>query len=71
MRFGILELVGLFLVVIGCGTVTAAASMVAVALGVLSAGVFLLFGGAVVVFVAVSLERAVAVSPPKPSGERP
>lgn len=68
MRFGILELVGLFLVVVGAGAVVGAAAMVSVALGVLVAGVFLLFGGAVVVFVAASLEKAATVA--KPGGDR-
>ena len=66
MRFGILELVGLFLVVIGAGTVVGAASLVSVALAVLVAGVFLLFGGALVVYVAATLERAAVAKP----GER-
>ena len=69
MRFGILELVGLFLVVVGCGTTVAAASMVAVAFGVLVAGVFLLFGGALVVYVAATLEKAAKATAAKP-GER-
>ena len=67
MRFGILELIGLFLVVVGAGAVVAAAAMVSPALGALASGIFLLFFGALTVYVATALEKATA---PKP-GERP
>lgn len=58
MKFQIIEILGLFLLVVGAGTVVAAAAMVAVALGVLVAGAFLLLGGGLTVYVAASLERA-------------
>lgn len=68
MKFGILEIVGLFLIVIGCGSVVGAASLVSIALAVLTAGVFLMFAGVLVVYVAATLSK---VPPPKPTvGDR-
>lgn len=64
MNAGIAEIVGLFLVIVGCGTVVAAASLVSVALAVLAAGCFLLLGGVLVVYVAATLDR-------KPPGGKP
>lgn len=58
MRFGLFEILGVFLAVVGCGTVVAAASFVSVGLAVLAAGCFLLAGGFVIVYVASALESA-------------
>lgn len=66
MTAGLVEIVGLFLVVIGCGTIVAAASLVSVALAVLAAGVFLIAFGVVAVYVASTLEKPVPV--PRPGG---
>ena len=57
MNHGIAEILGLFLVVVGCGTIVAAASLVSVALAVLAAGLFLVLGGVLAVYVAAVLER--------------
>lgn len=56
MQNGLIEIIGLFLVVVGAGGVVAAACMVAVALGVLAAGVFILLGGLIAVYVANARE---------------
>lgn len=58
MRFGLFEILGVFLTVVGCGTIVAAASFVSVALAVLAAGVFLVVAGIVVVYVTSALEAA-------------
>jgi hypothetical protein len=58
---GVVEIVGLFLVIVGCGTIVAAAAMVSTALAVLTAGGFIVLAGVLAVFVALQLERA-----PKP-----
>lgn len=52
----IVELAGIFLLVIGCGCVVAAASMVSVALAALAAGVFVIFAGALMVYAANAAE---------------
>lgn len=57
MNAGIAEILGLFLVVIGCGTIVAAASLVSTALAVLAAGLFLMLGGVLVVYVAAVVGR--------------
>jgi hypothetical protein len=57
VRFGIIEMVGLFLVVVGCGLIVGAAALVSVALAWLAAGLFLVLGGSVAVYVAVALEQ--------------
>lgn len=56
MRFGLFEILGVFLVVVGCGTVVAAASFVSTGLAVLAAGAFLITGGIVVVYLVAALE---------------
>ncbi len=56
MPHQIAELLGVFIIVVGCGTIVGAASMVSVALAVLAAGVFLVAGGIVAVYVAAALE---------------
>lgn len=63
MTRNIAELVGLFLVIIGCGCVVGAASMISIALAVLAAGVFLLFAGTVTVYVANASRAATAPAP--------
>lgn len=69
MKFGILEIVGIFLALVGCGAVVASASMVSTALAVLTAGTFLILFGVIAVYVAVSLDAAAQVAAAKP-GER-
>jgi membrane protein implicated in regulation of membrane protease activity len=66
---GIAEIVGLFLVIVGCGTIVAAASLVSTALAVLAAGLFLVLGGALAVYAAAVLERQAKATPPR-VGER-
>lgn len=63
MTAGLVEIVGLFLVVVGCGTIVGAASLVSVALAVLAAGVFLIAFGVVAVYVATALEKRATVAP--------
>lgn len=64
MNAGIAEILGLFLVIVGCGTIVAAASLVATALAVLAAGLFLVLGGVLAVYVAAVVDRnAKAVAP--------
>lgn len=58
MHVGIIEIVGLFLVVIGCGTIVGAAALVSTALAVLTAGAFIVLAGVIAVYVALTLERA-------------
>lgn len=69
MKFGILEILGLFLVVLGGGSGIAAAAMVSVALAVLVTAVLLVFGGVTLVYVATVLSKAEA-TPAKPGGDR-
>ena len=57
MKFGILEIVGLFVIVAGCGLMVGAAALVSTALAVLVSGFFLLLFGVVCVYVAVSLDQ--------------
>lgn len=70
MNTGIAEILGLFLIVIGCGTIVAAASLVSTALAVLAAGCFLLLGGVLVAYVATVLERNAKAAAPPRAGER-
>lgn len=67
MPHQIAELLGVLAVVVGCGTIVAAASMVSVALAVLAAGIFLVTGGIVAVYVAAVLDSASRRKP----GDRP
>ncbi len=62
-KYGVLEILGLFLAVAGAGTIVGAASLVSLALAVLVAGFFLLLAGVLVVYVAATLERAAAAPP--------
>jgi len=65
MNAGLLEIVGLFLVVVGCGFVVGAAALVSVPLAVLAAGVFVVLGGIVAVYVAAQLEAKARATVPK------
>jgi len=69
MRNGLLEIVGLFLVVVGACGLVGAAALVSVALAVTVAALFVMLAGVIVVYVATTLERA-EKSKAKP-GERP
>lgn len=62
MRAGIIEIVGLFLVIVGMCGVVGAASMVSIPLAVVAASAFILLGGIIAVFVAVQLEKADAAA---------
>lgn len=63
MNAGILEIVGLFLAVVGCAALVAAAALVSTALAVAVAGAFTVLGGVIAVYVALQLERATKVPP--------
>lgn len=65
MNAGLLEIVGLFLVVVGCGFVVGAAALISLPLAVLAAGVFVILGGIVAVYVAAQLEVKARAVPPK------
>lgn len=67
MQHGILEILGLFLVVVGAGAIVGAAALISTALAVLAAGAFLMLGGLLTVYVAVTLERT---AKPRPVAER-
>ncbi|HEY1178599.1 MAG TPA: hypothetical protein VGF17_20790 [Phytomonospora sp.] len=67
MKLGILEIVGLFLVVVGCGAIVAAASMWSIALAVLVAGLFLVLGGVLVAYAAAVSAQAAGQG--RPGGE--
>jgi membrane protein implicated in regulation of membrane protease activity len=58
MKFGLMELAGAFLLVIGIGSAVAAASMVSTALAVLGVGVVLIFAAVMLIYVAATMERA-------------
>lgn len=68
MNAGIAEILGLFLVVVGCGVIVGAASLVSTALAVLAAGLFLVLGGILVAYVAVVMERNAKAAPQRPGG---
>jgi hypothetical protein len=57
MKYTLLEVLGVFLIVLGCGGLVAAAAFVPHALAVLVASVELVLAGAVVVYLAAALER--------------
>lgn len=65
MHAGIVEIVGLFLVVVGCCAVVGAAALVSTALAVLASGAFLVLAGVLAVYVAQSLAAK------KPDGRTP
>lgn len=58
MQTGIAEIVGLFLVVVGCAGFVGAAALVSVALAVAVAAAFLLLGGILLVYVATTVDRS-------------
>lgn len=60
MKTGILEIVGLFLIVAGACALVGAAALVSVALAVTVAGLFVLLGGTIAVYVASELEAKAA-----------
>ncbi len=51
MTADLVEIVGLFLVVVGCGVVVGAAALVSVPLAILAAGAFVTLGGIIAVYV--------------------
>lgn len=57
MQSGIIEIVGLFIVVVGCGFVVGAAALVSTVLAVLAVGLFLVLAGVIAVYVATALEK--------------
>lgn len=56
IKTGITEIVGIFLLIVGCGAVVGAAALVSTALAVLAAGVFLILGGVLAVYIANAVE---------------
>jgi membrane protein implicated in regulation of membrane protease activity len=58
VRFGIIELVGLFAIVVGMAMIVGAAALVSLPLAWLVAGAFTLIGGTLAVYTAAALERA-------------
>lgn len=58
MRAGLIEIVGLFLVVVGCAGLVGAASLVSTPLAVATAAAFILLGGIIAVYVAAQLAQA-------------
>lgn len=58
MRAGLIEIIGLFLIVVGCAGLVGAASLVSVALAVAVAAAFILLGGIIAVYVAAQLAQA-------------
>jgi hypothetical protein len=71
MQTGIAEILGLFLVVVGCCGFVGAAALVSVALAVAVAAAFLLLAGILLVYVAVTLERGRVAAAKTPSpGDR-
>lgn len=57
MNAGIAEILGIFLIVVGCGVVVGAAALVSIVLAVATAGVLLVLGGVLVVYVAAVMAR--------------
>jgi hypothetical protein len=62
MRAGIIEIVGLFLIVAGACGMVGAASIVSVALAVLVASAFTLLGGIIAVYVSAQLAKVDAAA---------
>lgn len=65
MRAGVIEIVGLFVIIAGCCTLVGAAALVSTALAVAVAGAFLLLAGVLAVYVANRLDAA-APTPAEP-----
>lgn len=57
MKFGLLEILGIFVLVVGLCTGIGAAALVSVGLAVAVTALVLIFGGVVIVYVAATLER--------------
>lgn len=64
MDAGFVEIVGLFLVIAGCGLIVGAASLISVTLAVLTGGAFLALAGVLTVYAAARMEA-------KPEPKRP
>lgn len=71
MRHQLLELLGGIVVLVGVGTIVAAAAMVSVALATLVAGLALLVVGIVAIYVAAALESAHTAKTPPAGSEQP
>ena len=52
MTAGLVEIVGMFLIVVGCGVIVGAAALVSIPLAVAAAGVFVILGGIIAVYIA-------------------
>lgn len=63
MRDDLAEILGILLAVVGCCTVVGAASFVSTGLAVLAAGLFLLFAGVIVIYVASTPKPAEPAEP--------
>jgi membrane protein implicated in regulation of membrane protease activity len=63
MQTGIAEIVGVFLVIVGCAGFVAAASLISVALAVAVAAAFFLLGGILLVYIAAQVDRARKAAP--------
>lgn len=68
--YGLLEALGIMIIILGAGLVVGAVSLVSTTLAILTSGVFLIFGGVVAVFAAARLEALAASSDSKPGGTR-
>lgn len=66
MDAGFAEIVGLFLVVVGCCAIVGAASLISLALAVLTAGVFLVLAGTLTVYVAARVGARAEPKRPTP-----
>lgn len=66
MTADITEIIGGFLVLVGCGTIVAAAALVSTALAVLAAGLFIVLAGVLAVYVANTMDRAAKAAPVAP-----
>lgn len=64
MRSGILEIVGIFLVIVGACGLVAAAAMISVKLAVFVAAAFVILAGALIVYVAAVLDQQQAAKTP-------
>jgi hypothetical protein len=66
MKFGILEIVGLFVIVCGVAGLVGAASLVSAALAVALAAAFAILAGVLLVYVAATLEAKAKAEPKVP-----
>lgn len=58
MKNGVMEIVGFFLLIVGCIALVVAAAMVSAKLAVLVVALLLILGGVIAVYVASELEKA-------------